>query len=408
MSTASVPAQEAAPIPSFYWWWLSTLAVSQTASRALAFGLVWVATEHGAVAAALVLVANSVPRILVSTGSGVVIDRRGAFRIMLAADLCMVAVTAGFALAGGGGLPLAAVLVLVALMGTVEGFYIPASGSVPKVLVHQDHLPRAMAGSQLVNQAASVLSPVLGGLLIISIGVQWALIVAGAGYLLMAGLLLGSRAWTRDSTDPEASRDSFVRSFRQGWQVMTNHPMLRTTVTVTALFMLLMPAVTSFFVPVVTRASGWDADAAGTITACFAGGMVAVAIWVIIRGGCARPGLTVSIGILVLGLSVVAVAGVHHVWWAGIAAVVGGLGASAVSTHLAPLFVAAAPRRFIGRMQSIMTLAQSLPLVVAPLVLGPLAQNVDPRGLLAVWGALIVLLALGTLASATLRGARHG
>ncbi|MGO4298149.1 MFS transporter [Glutamicibacter sp. MCAF14] len=393
-------------VSGFYWAWLSTLAVSLTASRALAFCLVWIATENGALAAAMILLANSLPRIVFSLFAGVIIDRRGSFKTMLTADAGMLIICIVFAVLTWQNSSLWLWLLLAGLMGLAEGFYIPASGSVPKILVPQNRLPRAMAGQQLVNQGAAVLSPVLGGLLATGIGVPAGAAVAAAGYFVMAMLLVGSKAWTRDVPAAQRASSPFFKSLKEGWQTMMGIPLLRTTLVLTALFMLLMPPITSFFLPLLSRSMGWDGKLAGSVSAAYACGMVAVAALVIWRGSLPRPGIAISAGIVLLGASAMLLTTTTSFVAVAVIAASGGVGASLFSTHLGPLFVGAAPRQFIGRMQSLMTLAQSIPLLVAPLILGPLGQSIHPATLLMIWGCLLGALGLGVWLTPSLRVAR--
>lgn len=405
MTLTTASEARASAIPGLYWGWLSALSLSLIASRSLAFCLVWMATGDGAAAAALVLLANSLPRIAVSLFAGALIDRRGAFKVMLTADCLMVVVCAVFFAVTLHSSFLPVWIALAACMGLAEGFYIPASGSVPKLLVPSEQLPRAMAGQQLANQASSVLSPVLGGLIAVGLGIPLATAIALFGYLLMAVLLLASRAWKRVPVAAPSRPQSLAASLVQGWRTMLGAPMLRTTLLVTVLFMLLMPPITSFFVPLVARSNGWSANLAGLITAGFAAGMVVVAAAVLWKGSVKRPGIAVGVGVLVLGLAAAGLSQAAHPAVVLSCAVLGGVGASLFSTHLGPLFVGSAPMESIGRMQALMSLAQSLPLLVGPLLLGPLVEVVPAPTMLVIWAALLVLLAGGVILSPTMRHA---
>ncbi|NYE47515.1 MFS family permease [Spinactinospora alkalitolerans] len=126
----------------------------------LVFGLVWHAALVSPTLAATVLSAQVVPRVLLTLHGGALSDRIGAFRVMIAANttLCALAATGAFAMMVT--VPGANTLVVIAVaLGAVDAFNIPASASVPKLLVDAHALGRAIAARQMLTQGAVLCGP---------------------------------------------------------------------------------------------------------------------------------------------------------------------------------------------------------------------------------------------------------
>lgn len=166
--------------------------------------------------------------------------------------------------------------------------------------------------------------------------------------------------------------------------------------------------VLSLLVPLLARAEGWGAAAAGLILGAQSIGMVVIALAVARRGPLGRPGLlsawgllTASIGVLGLALSPTAAVAIG-------AAVVLGLGSGLFAAHIGPLILGTTPETHLSRIQALLTLVQSLASLVMLNVLGTVVEH---RGAV----VAVVLCAVATsgvgllgLLSAPLRTTRVG
>ena len=110
-----------------------------------------------------------IPSLLLALPAGHVADRRERRRIVVAAQgtvcfaLCLLAGLAGFfALSALG------ILAILFVVGCAMAFEFPAERSMLPALVTPLQLPRAMAVSSSVSQAATIAGPALGGLLYIA------------------------------------------------------------------------------------------------------------------------------------------------------------------------------------------------------------------------------------------------
>src|SRR5687768_4086957 len=134
--------------------------------------MAWVAAGRGGAFAGLVLTAVNLPRVVLLLAGGAVADRVGAWRVMITADVALTAVMlalAGAAVAWG---EQPWLLVGAALaIGIVDAFYLPSSGSLPRLLIGGAGLARALSARQLAGQVVAAGGPPLGALVAASAGI---------------------------------------------------------------------------------------------------------------------------------------------------------------------------------------------------------------------------------------------
>jgi MFS family permease len=154
-------------LPRQYVVWLGGALVSQVGDAALYFALGWAASGHGASAAALVLSAASLPQTVLLLIGGAIGDRLGARRVMITCNSVMLVVAAVLAVTSWRwGAPLALLIAASLVIGTVNAFYLPSSGSMPRQLVADATLPRALALRQSGSQLVSMIGGPVGGALV--------------------------------------------------------------------------------------------------------------------------------------------------------------------------------------------------------------------------------------------------
>ncbi|MFI8342007.1 MFS transporter [Streptomyces sp. NPDC085639] len=169
------PVSARPALPRVFLVWLIGTRASLFGDAVLYFALGWAASAHGGGTAALVLTAVTLPRTLLLLLGGAVGDRFGARRVMITGDIVMLTVTLVLALVGThfGASPWLLVMVAV-VIGTVDAFYLPATGSMPRRLVGKEQLPRALAMHQAGSQIVSLLGAPAGAVLVAAAGLTGA------------------------------------------------------------------------------------------------------------------------------------------------------------------------------------------------------------------------------------------
>nr|BFD92228.1 hypothetical protein KitaXyl93_35880 [Kitasatospora sp. Xyl93] len=396
-TTAGSGAPTPAALPRTYLCWLAGVQAGLLGDAALYFALGWAASAHGGGAAGLVLTAVTVPRTALVLLGGAVADRFGARRVMLVGDTVMLVATVALALvAADRGTPLWLLVAAAAVIGTVDAFHLPASGSMPRRLVPADRLPRALALRQAGGQGAVLLGAPLGGLLVAAGGLSGAALADAVSFGVVLLVLLRVRPREDGPSGPSAG---LLREAASGVRLALADPLLRAALLLTGAAAGALLPVVSLLGPLLARSHGWTAGTAGLVGGGQAAGVLVVAALVARCGAPARAGVgaaaglcTASAGTAVLALAAGPVAAV-----AGSA--VAGLGSGLFACHLGPLVLSGAPATHLSRVQALLTLVQSLALVLSNTLLGLLADTAGatlPTLLCALATAAAGLTALAT------------
>ncbi|WP_232511080.1 MFS transporter [Micromonospora sediminimaris] len=423
-----------ATMPGAYRVWLGGSALSLVGVQAMAFAMAWSAAGQGARFAALVPTAIVLPRVLLLLVGGAVADRFGVWLVLLASNAAMVVVTVALAAVTWSPLDLRLPLLLAALaIGTVDAFQLPSSGSMPRRLVPPEALARAMSARQLVGQFAMFTGPPLGGVLLGMAGLAGAALANTATFLAMLAVLLvvrpaaeqpqdagpdceGPAAGSAGGRPPNtgrghrlpaagvAHRRSPVSAALDGLRLAWSVPVLRVALLVTGVAAGFLLPVGTLLVPLLARQRDWSASATGAVVAAMAVGTAAVALGVLLRGGSSRPAAVAAVGLLVAAAGVVALAVARVPLPAVLAGVLVGAGVGCFATHVGPLVLAATPLTHLARVQSVLVLAQSLPLLVTANAFGLVVEIVDVPAVLFGCAGVLAVTGLATLATPALRG----
>lgn len=374
--------------------------------------MAWVAAGYGGMFAGFVLTATNLPRAILLLAGGAVVDRIGAWRVMISGDAAMTMVTglfAGALLVLG---PSPWLLVTLALLtGVVDAYYMPAAGSMPRRLVPEHNLVQAMSARQISGQLASVLGGPLGALVVGAFGIVAAAISNSATFASMFVLLviIRPRAGTSRAAAKATAveKQGLLQEALDGLRISMRDPLLRA-----GLFMLigcaafLLP-VLSLVLPVLARQAGWEPTQVGLVYGISAMGSVAVAIGVLITGGFSQPGLAGCGGLVVAAIGILGLAVLRDLPWMLASGVLIGVGTGLFSTHVGPLVLGRTPETHIGRVQAVVAMAQIVPLLLTNFGLGSFAQWAGAKSALVLCSVALSVVAATALGSKQLRGAHR-
>ena len=127
-----------------------------------------------------------VPAILLSPIGGIVADRVNKRNIMVALDFFTAAVILGFSLLREGGQMVLLLTVTMMLLYGIAGAYQPAVQASIPALVRQEHFMAANSVINTVSSFASLIGPVLGGILYSAYGLEPVLLVCMVCFVLSA------------------------------------------------------------------------------------------------------------------------------------------------------------------------------------------------------------------------------
>jgi len=222
-----------------------------------------------------VLAAQIAPTLVFALVGGVAADRFPPQRVIIAANLAVVAAEGAFGLLVlTGRPPLLAMILLEALNGTGAALFYPASQALLPQLVPTSLLQEASSLSRLVMNSGQMIGAAAGGLVVAAVGPGWALSLCAAGMTGTVPLMLAIRGARRPGPERPEKAPGMLAELREGWAEFRSHTWL--WVIVVQFCVVLMAWYGGFQVlgPVVARLRLGGPAAWGAITAADALGLI--------------------------------------------------------------------------------------------------------------------------------------
>lgn len=282
--------------------------------------------------------------------------------------------------------------------GSVSAVYIPMSGTIARRLVNDEALPRALATQTTGFQALQLVGPPIAGALVGLVGFSG---VAGVdavtfGIVITAVVAIGGRMAT--PSDASSNHPRFLAAARDGLRVAARTPGLAAGLLLVGIVASFGLPVSSLLVPLLAHSHHWPASIAGTLVACQAIGSITASVVIARHGLLGRPGLVAALSTTPMGLGLACLAFLGSAV-APVGMLVFGGGMGLFIAHIAPAVLSASPRTHMSRVQSIIALVQTVPILVTNNLLGWVSGRFDVSGALVVVGA--ALLAAGAAAGAS-------
>ena len=221
-----------AQVPADFADWLGYMAFTSL----LAF--VW---QAPAVAFAWFGLALGLPYLVVGPFAGALVDRWPLRPVLVLSNL-------------GRGLGALAMLlapswpwlvVIVALIGTVDSFFTPAKQAAIQALVAEEDRMAANGLSGAINQSSKVLGPALGGVLLALIGVEAIFVLSALVSAAAAALLIGLPLPDREAGP--GTTPSLLREIGAGLRLLAQTPVLRVNIGISAALFFTMFLYDTFF-----------------------------------------------------------------------------------------------------------------------------------------------------------------
>lgn len=394
--------------------WAVGFGCSVLADQVFFLSLAWGAVQLGAPGlVGLVLAAGTAPRLLVLLLGGAVADARSPKRIIIGTDAgraLVLAVAAAVLLLGN--MNAWGLVVVAVVVGTLDGFFLPAVAALP-VRIAPPHLMGRVSALRTITQRVGMLGGgPLAGWLIHVFGPS----AAFAGAAVLFALSVGSLALVTvpptvpTSADPitEESRPAPGRPPRRwsrvmaktwadtgsGFQIVRRSPLL-------AGLLLLIGGMNVGFagpftagVPLLAAAHGWGARGAGLLVGAFGVGAAVSGLGLLLTKRVPRAGWVQLAAVLVMGLALGLVGAAGSLLVAFAAAVVLGLASGVFGTVVYALLLQTTPAAQVGRVMALLSLTLEGSAALSFLVTGVLATTVGAGATFLLGGLVIVATAL--------------
>jgi DHA3 family tetracycline resistance protein-like MFS transporter len=381
--------------------WLGQ-AVSFLGDAIYQLALPWtvLALTGSAAAVGLVLAAESLPQVALVLAGGVLADRLGRRRVLIAANVAGAAVTGAVAaVAIAGRLTLGELVGAATLVGAVAAFVLPAYRPLCTEVLDREALQPANALQDGVAAVTRIGGPPLGGLIYAVSGIAGAFAANAVSFAVAALSILPAPA---RSGGPAESRAPVWREAgvgvgyvsRTGWLRSLIALSLATNVTALAAFIVLLP--------VAVRARGLPIGALGLAALLQGAGGLAGSLLLGNLGLRGRRGTAYCLVVALIGVGAALLAVAGPPLGPGLAAAVFGLGTSAgVLEHT--LLQEHVPRELLSRVYSLDMLGSIALLPPAYAAAGLLASALGPFPVLLAAGSLQAALALLVLTAGPAR-----
>jgi MFS family permease len=350
-------------------------------SQVLVRGLAWAPA-----AVSGILVAAGAAVAMVGPVAGVFVDRWNRKSTMMRTEVIRAAMAAG--LAGLSfvpvrdlpiGLWLAAVYLVVFVLNAAGQFFSPARfATTGEVVRGEEDRARAAGLAEATTSAAWIVGPPIAALLLLTVGVQWALAANAASYVVsyLAIRFLRLAPEPRPPSPAGARRASLHADFSFGLRLFARNRFLVTLLTVTIICQCGTGAINALNVFFVTR----DLHASSRL---FGIAETAVGVGFIV-GSLAAGRMVRWIGARALTWSGLLAAGVLAACYALQRSFPAGLVILAIyavpiamlNTAVAPLLLDAAPREYLGRVMAVFTPVNQLASMTAVVISGWLTSTV--------------------------------
>ncbi|MFJ7148222.1 MFS transporter [Streptomyces sp. NPDC100445] len=301
--------------------WLGAYTTSMLGDSVYYLALSWAAVQGGSPArAGLVMSASALPRAVLLLGGGVIADRLGPRRVVIASDsvrcAAVLAVAALLFLTRPGLWP----LVLLALVfGTVDAVFMPAVGALPARITGKGQLARVQGMRGIAIRFANVAGAPLGGLAVALGGAPAAFTLAGALIAVSVPLLISVRVRDLPADRADAPRGTALADLGDGLRHVRRHRVLAPLMLTIALGDLGFVGPLNVGLTLLADRRGWGASGMGWVLAGFGVGAGAASLLLAVRGrvphaglvtGCACVAGSVAIGALAFVPALAAAVGV--------------------------------------------------------------------------------------------------
>jgi MFS family permease len=389
--------------PNFRRFWVGQV-ISQLGDRIYSLALLWIVYQWtgSGLAVALVMIATTLPGVVVGPLAGGLADRWNRKWILVAADLFRAVLLLGTAWAAAVGLlSMPLLLAVSALLSVGAAFFNPTALALMPNLVSQADLTRANAMNQLSANGSGVLGPLVGSGLIALIGAPLAFLADALSYVWSAGF----EAILKLPPGPPPPQQSVWQDLREGWHAAAGQPlvmgMLAPIVVVNFFFTALV-----VLVPVLAEGVYHQgAVGLGLLMSSYALGMLAGAVGLSVFRLPLPRGVAVIGGTFAVGLAFLAMASVLVLPVTMIGLLLVGLSLNVVNINLISLYQELIPDALRGKVFGLLT---ALSLSLQPIAYGAMGALVDllpPQGIFLASGLVIAANGLALLRQPALRRA---
>ena len=385
---------------NFAWYYASRISDtlgSMMAGVALAFAVL--AITDSATALGQVLAAHTIPLVVFLLFGGVIADRFPRTLVLQSSNVVSAlsqGVLAWLVITNQAELWM--VIALAAVNGTADSLSFPAMASMVPQLVERRQLQNANALISLSRGGLTIAGPTASGLLVVTVGPGWALMVNAAMWLVSAALLLPVKIPPRP---PKEEQTSTFQELREGWSLFIGTTWLWVIVLAFGILNAIHAGAWFTLGPALAKqtigAEGW-----GFVLSAESAGLVLMTL-LLLRFRLKRPLLLGMLGCSLMGAPMVLLGLAPELLPLLLVTFVAGAGIEVFSLGWNLAMQENIDEDKLSRAYSYDALGSFVAMPVGQLVYGPLGDAFGFRNVLVVSGVLYTAVSLLALSSSAVR-----
>lgn|GEM_PF-5069809 len=366
---------------------ISTLGdnIHQVALMLLAFRMTGSAGD-----VAKVLLAYSIPSVLLAPFAGVIIDRLPRRESLIGLDLIRAVLVMLIPFSPSIGY----VIGISVIHASLRRFANPLNMAYLTELLDRDQLLAGNATLSAASSVSQIVGPALGGLLVALVSPVTAFAVDSVSFLVSAACMLGL---PKSQTTGHRGKPNFLAEFQSGFAAYADIPNLRGLVLFMAGVMFCSGLVNPNLVVHAKSTLGLGEQQYGMMMSALGIGATMGASFSALLGARVSAGAKLTAGAALDGLAVLAIAASRSSLQATVALGLEGVASSLVLVNSDVALQTLTPTDLRGRVFTIFRGIVSLAIIVAQFSVGALTVRFGTRMVLSVAGLFLVLISAGSL-----------
>lgn len=393
-------------IPDFRRLWTAQ-AISFFGDSLTIFGLLFLTQRLTGSAASVagVLIAMSLPMLVVGLGAGVWVDRLDRKRVMIWSDVIRALLVPVFLVVRTAD-QVWILYVVAFLVASVSSFFSPARGALLPRVVGMDKLMAANSLSESSRVLFTVLGTGAAGLLVgLFDGFEVAFTLDALTFVASAAMVARIRtSGAIEPVDPSAPKTTALSEFLAGMRVIGGSRQLTGMLVAAGITMFGLGAVNALMVPFVIGELELKETWFGLLEASQASSMILAGTLAAVLATKLRPTTVIPIALGAAGIVVGLFAGVSNVWQLGGLLFVVGWFVAPLQASFATIIQTETPPELLGRTSSALNAALTASNVAAMAIAGGVAALVGVRSVFVISGVVVFISAV--VAALMFRGTR--
>ena len=388
--------KELLQIPDFRRLWTAQ-AISFFGDSLTIFGLLFLTQRltGNAASVAGVLIAMSLPMLVVGLGAGVWVDRLDRKRVMIWSDVIRAMLVPVFLLVRSA--DQVWIIYVVAFLGaSVSSFFSPARGALLPRIVGMDKLMAANSITESSRVLFGVLGTAAAGLLVgLFDGFEVAFTVDAFTFVASAAMVARIRtSGAIEAVDQSPDKTSALSEFMAGMRVIGGSRLLTGMLVAAGITMFGLGAVNALLVPFVIGELELKETWFGLLEASQASSMILAGALAAVLAAKLKPTTVIPVALAAAGIVVGLFAGVSNVWQLGALLFVVGWFVTPLQASFATIIQTETPPELLGRTGSALNAAATASNVAAMAIAGGVAAVVGVRSVFVIGGVVVFISAL--------------